>query len=123
MNLPELLDPRKEWGRALYLIFVLLLIGIGSFFLGRLSVGISSHTGFNLVGESISASALHFENAAPADGAIAGGIVASKTGSKYHFPWCAGAQSIRPENKIWFANTEEARAAGYAPASNCKGLE
>src|SRR3989344_1924759 len=33
------------------------------------------------------------------------------------------AKSISEANKIWFNSVEEARAAGYAPASNCKGLE
>lgn len=50
-------------------------------------------------------------------------VVASKNGTKYHFPWCAGAQSIKEENKIWFDSTAQARAAGYTPASNCKGLK
>lgn len=52
-----------------------------------------------------------------------GSVVASKSGTKYHFPWCAGARSIKEENKIWFATIEEARTAGYAPAANCKGLK
>ena len=51
-----------------------------------------------------------------------GQVVASKTGSKYHFPWCAGARSIKESNKIYFASIEAARAAGYTPAANCKGL-
>ena len=52
-----------------------------------------------------------------------GGIVASKNGTKYHYPWCPGATTIKEENKITFATTEEARKAGYQPASNCKGLK
>lgn len=52
-----------------------------------------------------------------------GQIVGSKNGTKYHFPWCAGAQRIKDENKRWFDSIAAARAAGYSPASNCKGLE
>ncbi|MBU4224014.1 hypothetical protein KJ934_02230, partial [Patescibacteria group bacterium] len=52
-----------------------------------------------------------------------GAIVVSKNGTKYHYPWCSGAQSIKEENKIWFASEQEAREAGYTPASNCKGLK
>jgi hypothetical protein len=48
--------------------------------------------------------------------------VGSKNGSKYHFPWCVGAKQIKEENKIFFATKDEAEKAGYAPASNCKGL-
>jgi hypothetical protein len=52
-----------------------------------------------------------------------GAIVASKKGTKYHFPWCPGATAMNESNKIWFASEAEARAAGYTPASNCKGLQ
>jgi hypothetical protein len=61
---------------------------------------------------------------APLQGLYKGGglLVASKTGSKYHLPWCSGAQSIKEVNKVWFSSKEEAERAGYAPATNCKGL-
>lgn len=55
--------------------------------------------------------------------AVAGGVVASKKGTKYHSPWCPGASTISPENKIYFETPEAARAAGYQPAANCKGLK
>ncbi|MBI4086620.1 hypothetical protein HY416_01410 [Candidatus Kaiserbacteria bacterium] len=48
--------------------------------------------------------------------------VGSKNGSKYHLPWCSGAARIAEENKIWFSSKEEAEAAGYTPAANCKGI-
>jgi hypothetical protein len=50
-------------------------------------------------------------------------VVGSKSGTKYHLPDCPGAKRIKPENLITFASIEEAEAAGYTPASNCKGLE
>jgi hypothetical protein len=52
-----------------------------------------------------------------------GVVVASKTGTKYHFPWCTGSKSIKDENKIWFNSIDEAKKAGYTPAQNCKGLK
>jgi len=48
--------------------------------------------------------------------------VASKSGTKFHLPWCPGASQIKEENKIYFATKEEAMASGYTPAANCKGL-
>ena len=50
-------------------------------------------------------------------------LVASKTGKKYHFPWCAGASQITEKNKIWFNSFEEAQKAGYTAAANCVGLK
>jgi hypothetical protein len=51
-----------------------------------------------------------------------GSYVASKSGEKYHLPWCSGAQHIKEENKVWFKTKAEAEAAGYTPAANCKGI-
>ncbi|MBP6924602.1 MAG: hypothetical protein KBB78_03465 [Candidatus Pacebacteria bacterium] len=51
------------------------------------------------------------------------GVVASKSGTKYHLPTCSGAKSIKPENLISFASVAAAEAAGYTPAANCKGLQ
>ncbi len=101
---------------------IVVLVGTGSFGLGRLSSqplaprepvqivepgGVPTTDGVG-VGET---------------GASTGAVVASKTGSKYHFPWCSGASQIAAANKVQFASAEAARAAGYLPASNCKGLE
>src|SRR3989344_587822 len=51
-----------------------------------------------------------------------GRFVASKSGTKYYLPSCAAADRIAEENKIWFVSADAAAVAGYAPASNCKGL-
>lgn len=51
-----------------------------------------------------------------------GQLVASKNGTKYYAPDCAGARRISEANKIWFASVASAVAAGYAPAANCKGI-
>ncbi|MEM9336333.1 MAG: Ada metal-binding domain-containing protein [Patescibacteria group bacterium] len=48
--------------------------------------------------------------------------VASQKGSKYHLPWCPGAQQMSEENKVFFESETAAKAAGYEPASNCAGL-
>ncbi|MDB9944483.1 hypothetical protein OAD26_00590, partial [bacterium] len=49
-------------------------------------------------------------------------VVGSINGTKYHLPWCPGAQQMKEENKIVFETQEQAREAGYTPAGNCKGL-
>ncbi len=103
---------------------VIIAVGLISFGLGRLSkirenktpitvenLGASVETGFRVA----PAAETRFQES--------GTVVASKNGAKYHYPWCAGAQSIKEENKIYFSSTEEARKAGYTPASNCKGLK
>lgn len=54
--------------------------------------------------------------------ATGGQYVASKNGTKYHFPWCPGAKAMNEANKVWFSTQEEAEKAGYTKAANCKGL-
>jgi len=44
----------------------------------------------------------------------------SSTSMKYHFTWCASANKIKEENKVWFNTEAEAIAAGYSLAGNCQ---
>ncbi len=100
-----------EWG----LIAIVLLLGLSSFGLGRLSA-------LEEVRPAVSIRAAD-QAAALRPIAIGGLVVASRSGSAYHFPWCPGAETMAERNKVWFKSEEAARAAGYAPAKNCKGLE
>ena len=49
-------------------------------------------------------------------------VVASKNGTKYYLPECAGAERIAEANKVWFVSPSAATEAGYAPAANCEGM-
>ena len=116
--------------RDFFFSAIIVLVSFASFGLGRLSLFESERepvrvenaliAGVGVAGEAEEKK----ENIALGLPARAGGqIVASKMGAKYHFPWCAGASQIAEKNKIWFDSVEEAQKAGYAPASNCKGLQ
>ena len=97
--------------RDVLMLGVLVLASAFSFGLGLL-------TGLDAQG----AGGIIIENA-PAAAAPVGsaGVVASKNGTKYHFPECAGANRITEANKIWFVSAAAAEAAGYALAANCAG--
>jgi hypothetical protein len=49
-------------------------------------------------------------------------VVASQGGTKYYYPWCAGAERISSDHKEWFPSAAAAEAVGYTPASNCDEL-
>jgi hypothetical protein len=51
-----------------------------------------------------------------------GGVVASKNGTTFYYPWCSGRNRIKLENERWFSNPEEASKYGLKPAKNCLGL-
>ena len=50
-------------------------------------------------------------------------VVASRSGTKYHLLTCSGAKTIKASNKIYFDSIDQAKAAGYEPAANCRGLK
>jgi hypothetical protein len=119
------------WGNSDVLL-VLIIVGtaVGGFVLGRESVierntgegGVIHDTVYSVpVQKSVS-----MPESQPASPVLADPqdieYVASKSGTKYHLPWCAGAQQIKEENKVYFSSKEEAENAGYTPASNCKGI-
>ena len=108
----------KDNEKDLILVMVIILVALISFGLGRLSKIGESRVPITI--ENLSTTT-QIEKIT--DNKIIGNFVASKNGTKYHYPWCAGAQSIKEENKIWFSTAEEAQKAGYEPASNCKGLK
>lgn len=99
-----------EWG-----LFALITLGLlASFGLGRLSALVEARP---LV-------EVHTAAVAAAGAVAPGGLyVASRNGSTYYFPWCAGAERIASQNERWFRSEEEAQKAGFRPAKNCKGLD
>lgn len=140
-KIPEILTQRKVVDGVLLLS--LCMLTALSFGLGRLSVSDVSATPVALcsnaslpaslgvvpeqgmtanVGSALPTPIATHEGQGATNGAQQGAYVASKTGSVYHLPWCSGAKRIKEENKVWFATVQEAEAAGYRPASNCKGL-
>lgn len=50
------------------------------------------------------------------------GVVASKNGTTFYYPWCSGRSRIKPENERWFEGPAEALKYGLKPAKNCLGL-
>ncbi|MDT4897682.1 MAG: hypothetical protein QOH25_2759 [Acidobacteriota bacterium] len=52
--------------------------------------------------------------------AATGEIIGNKNSKKYHKPGCPGYNSVSEKNQVRFKNVEEAEAAGYKIAGNCK---
>lgn len=95
--------------RDVLILGVLVLASAFSFGLGLLA-GLDAGKGNSAI--------LELAPAATSPGA---GVVASKNGTKYYYPECAGAGRITETNKIWFISATAAEAAGYALAGNCAG--
>jgi hypothetical protein len=54
------------------------------------------------------------------DSVNTGSYIASKNGTKYYPPGCAGAKRIQDANRVYFINKAEAESAGYSLAATCK---
>lgn len=131
MSIPDELKESK--GRALlghfkrnihqlYVPFVLILIGITSFSLGRLSISSQNQEGVRIVNQGAeiktnTAKVLDSVNIEEES------VVASKNGTVYYLPWCSGVSRIKPENLVHFSSAIEARKQGYLPSSTCKGIK
>jgi len=119
---------RKSHEKDIVLMAMIILVAFLSFGLGRLSKIRENKTPITIENwggntESVKEAEFRVAPAAETRFQEGGNIVASKNGSKYHYPWCSGAQRIKDSNKIWFSSPKEAKSAGYTPAKNCKGLE
>lgn len=142
MSLQDFLQKCKS--DRVFIPLVIIFVGMGAFGLGRLSKIEEERQGVSIEAPARVVEALKGQNWALNGGLGAlnatpdqsvsqsnttntvstdGQVVASKNGTKYHFPWCSGAKTISEANKIYFNSTVEARAAEYTPAGNCKGLK
>jgi hypothetical protein len=131
-----------EMGVDIALVLIVLLTALGSFGLGRMSVGantkdpviidrtnisglmdkgqVSNSKGTSMTASTIKSSDTdEVRNTQPIDnsGKL---IVASKRGKKYYFTWCSGAKNLSEANKIYFNTEEEAVKAGLSKSTSCK---
>lgn len=129
MRLTELAEKIKtipDLPKDIFILLLILLVGMGSFGLGRLSaLEERKKTDLRIVQLPATASlgvedgqVSMRETSTP----VRGIYVGSRSGTTYHLPWCTGAKRIREENQVWFSSKADAEARGYKPAANCKGV-
>lgn len=97
---------------TIFLALLLIMVALTAFGLGRMAEQASQVKYIEANAISIKDSPVEVDEY----------VVASKKGTKYHLPWCAGAQQMNEENKIIFESKADAEVAGYEPAQNCPGL-
>ena len=117
----------------LFIVILIILVGTASFGLGKLSAFEKRKTPISIVKteEEIYSSVDNIQNQdslntsdyIATNSVQKGLVVASKSGTKYYYPWCTGVLRIKEENKVWFATIKDAQSAGLTPASGCTGLK
>ncbi len=129
----------SEKGKDILIILIIILVGIASFLLGRLSKegqndefkviypnsqanaisGLKEvQNGLNLQKTTnLSQNPISYKSS---DISIPkGNFFASKRGKKYYTLGCSAGKTIKDENKVWFDTGEEAVLAGYELSSSC----
>ena len=116
----------SEIGKDILTVSIVILVGLGSFGLGRLSntsslpqikanstlASINTVASVNKASDNTSSTTTKKTNS--------GNYFASKNGKKYYPLGCSAGNTIKEENKIYFATEAEATAAGYEKSASCK---
>ena len=116
----SLLPETKE---RLFVVIMIILVGSGSYGLGRLSALEKKKTPLRIeTNGALLANVASSTGVSPSPQAQTktGKVLASKNGKKYYYPSCSGAQRISEANKIWFPTEADAEKLGYTIASGCK---
>jgi hypothetical protein len=129
----------SEKGKDILIILIIILVGIASFLLGRLSKK-GQNGQFKVIYPNGQANAISGLNEAQnglnlqknanlsqntvldknSDISIPkGNFFASKRGKKYYALGCSAGKTIKDSNKVWFNTGEEAVLAGYELSSSC----
>ncbi len=118
----------SEKGKDLLTILIVILVGLASFGLGRMSTKENSSPGVKITypaGPANAISALdstspYIKNEKTSQNTISSGnYFASIRGKKYYSLDCSGGGTIKDTNKVWFKTEEEAQKAGYEISSTC----
>jgi hypothetical protein len=119
----------SEKGKDILIVIIVILVGLGSFELGRLSKGNDSPglkieykaqdslKATNQASNSISAFSTNIESLS--SDATGKTFFASSRGSKYYTTSCSAGKTIKQENRVYFTTGEEAQKAGYTLSSSC----
>ena len=121
----------SEKGKDILVILIIVLLGLGAFYLGRLSKeNPSEGLKIEYPGQEAAISSFSNQNSPNYDQKAnigekevsqpQGGYFSSKIGKKYYPINCSAGKTIKRENRIYFSSPEEAERAGYALSSSCQ---
>jgi hypothetical protein len=132
MSINDIGQKIKGWltsdiGQTVSIIAIIIVVGIGSFLLGRMSKSTPDTQVIEDIPDTIpknsANSVLSEENSTStkiAQNSQNGAFIASKNGTKYYPNGCSGINKIKVENRINFTTEQEALASGRTKSSTCK---
>jgi len=120
-----------ETGKDIMVVIIVILVGLGSFGLGRLSKS-TQLEGLKIeyMGQEANIiSSIDLDTSKPILGQIDPvlsqiegdkSFFGSSKGSKYYPLGCTAGKSLKLENRVYFKTAQEAESAGYELSSSCK---
>lgn len=117
----------SDKGKDILTVLIVILVGLGSFQLGRLSKE-NTQTDLKIDFTSQEASPIASKPAKSTNSSLipkttqnssSGEFFASNRGSKYYPKNCSAGKSITEENKIYFSSAADAEKAGYQLSTAC----
>ena len=131
----------SQAGKDIMVVFIVVLVGLSSFGLGRLSKEdinkglkveytdqqantintLDSFENQNLNSQNISQVNTENTQKVPAiPNSVGKSFFASSRGQKYYSIGCSAGKTIKQENKVYFSTKTDAEKAGYELSSSCK---
>lgn len=95
------------------MVAIILTVAVASYFLGRASV-LTERVHLPIRIEGMASST--------AEGSL-GEVVATRTGKRWYYPWCATVSKLPESAKRHFASIAAAESAGLTKAQNCAGMK
>ena len=116
----------SDRGKDILTVIIVILVGLGSFGLGRLSKN-SPNPGLKIEYRDQSASGItttEFNQNTPlikkeSINTTGKNFFASSRGTKYYPLGCSAGKTIKQENRIYFDTADEAEKAGYTLSTSC----
>jgi len=110
-------------GKDILVVIIIILVGLGSFELGRLSKN-DQNRGIKVEYEGLEANVIKSTensfNSLNKENANLKNFFASNRGTKYYSISCGAGKTIKEENRVYFDTSIEAEDAGYALSSSCR---
>ena len=125
----------SDRGKDVLTVLIVVLVGLGSFGLGRLSKGQNSpgieieypgELNVETAGQgaaavqAIKSNSGVLQKTGISQSAQTGNFFASNRGSKYYPVGCSAGDSLKMENRVYFETREAAESAGYTLSSSCR---
>ena len=117
----------SEKGKDVLVVLIVILVGLSSFQMGRLSKSNAS-TGIKILpaqtgefpNQNINQEASIILSTANNLNSTGKNFFASNRGSKYYPVGCSAGKDLKPENRVYFETREAAEKAGYELSSSCR---